>query len=375
MKQHINTILNGGIRVEGDNGFISSKYREFISDLAKQDVELTLAGSIGDSSQKFCDYRPEKNIAIQTLGVVPDTKFLKVFYYFQLFFRSLFQKEDAFNYIFFPGNLAMALLPGILLRKKRYALYLRGQVRYRNPVLNWCAQKALEKAEFIIATGAATALFAKKFNKNVEEVVPMMSVAKDNLYRRSSFALSQPVRILYLSRIERDKGIYETVTAVKRLIAAGHNIVLDIAGGGTDDDMRKLKEMTSPMKEQVNILGQISDNSTIHQLFRNADMYLFPSYHEGFPRVLYEAMTFSVPIVTTDIPGTAGVMKDSENCLKVKPKSDEGLETAVEKLLKDEALRKTIGLNGYAFMEKYFSKIEGDSHAKQLLRWMEKVDL
>ncbi|MFO7735332.1 MAG: glycosyltransferase family 4 protein, partial [bacterium] len=116
-------------------------------------------------------------------------------------------------------------------------------------------------------------------------------------------------------------------------------------------------------------------NSAIHELFRNADIYVFPSYHEGFPRVLYEAMTFSVPIVTTDIPGTEGVMKDSENCLKVKPKSDEELENAVEKLLKDEELRKTIGLNGYAFMEKYFSKIEGDSHAKQLVRWMEKVDL
>jgi len=375
VKRSVRIIFNSGIRKENKNLYISSKYKDFLSELSmSEDVYIKVVGSLGDSSNQFSDYCLDENFEVETLKKVPLRKSFKVLYYLNVCVKSFLRKHESFSYIFFPGNLAISMLPGMMLRNNKYALYLRGEVRYKNIFLNYLTQKILKKAQFIIATGKNTANFAKQFNDNVEEVVPMMSVSKENLYRRENYDLSTPTKILFFSRVEKDKGIYEAVEAVKNLINEGYDIQFDIAGGGTKQIMEELEEITKPIKDKTFIHGQISENKKIQQLFRKADVYVFPSYYpEGFPRVLYEAMAFGTPIIVADIPPVEGTMIDNENCLKVPPQSSLELKNAIKTLINDEELRKKIGTNGYQFMEKFFEKIDGDSHAKQVLRWIEKT--
>jgi len=374
MGNTIEIILNGGIKVKDGNYIIPAQYRDFIKELIKTpNLILTISGASEDKAQEFNDYPIDLKINVKLYGKFSHNKIIKLFYYFKNILFSFFRKYDDFTYIFYPGNLALVLFPGILFRKIKYALYLRGQIIYRNYFLNLLTRKIMEKAEFIIATGSATAKFAAKCNNNVEEVVPMMNVSKNDLFKRKSFALSSPIQVLFLSRIEKEKGINETIDAIAELINEGYDIVLDVVGGGTDTMIECLKEKLSLFKERVNIFGQITEKEKIHHMFKKADIFLFPTYHEGFPRVLYEAMTFSTPIITTDILGTRNVMIDGENCLKVKPKNKLSLKNTIIKMVKDEKLRRKIGENSYLFMQNKFNDIDGNSHAMQLIHKIENI--
>jgi len=201
----------------------------------------------------------------------------------------------------------------------------------------------------------------------VEKIEEMQEVNHDEYIK-----MREKVKKYAKKKLE-DKEIIEAVEAVKNLINEGYDIHFDIAGGGTKQIMEELEEITKPIKDKTIIHGQITENQKIHEFFKNSDIYVFPTYHEGFPRVLYEAMTFSIPIVTTDIPGTDGVMIDGENCIKVNPKNGQELKDGIEKLLKDNELRKKTGINGYQFMEQFFEKIDGETHAAQFLRWLKKL--
>lgn len=374
----IGIVLNEGVNIEDCKISIPEVQlsNSFYNHFLENKIQPILIASNKENAEKTgsWDINSEKTFL---LGSVPANKYKKIFFYLHLISESFFINFPDTNYIFLPGNVSYSILPAIMIRNIPFGIYLRGEIRTRTVfselLFKLVIKTALKKANFIVAAGKATANFAKQFNENVEEVVPMMNVSKENLFKRESHELSNSLKILFLSRIEKEKGIYETIEAAKSLIDEGNDISLEIVGGGSDEEILKVSEMIENYKERIKLHGKISEKEKIHDIFRKADIYIFPSYHEGFPRVLYEAMTFAIPIITTDISGTKGVMIDNENCLKVSPKSYLELKNAIKTLINDEELRKKIGTNGYQFMEKFFEKIDGDSHAKQVLRWIEKT--
>lgn len=365
-RNEVAIVMNGDIRISGSDLFLDSTTVKFLSELVDlKDLSVTVI-SASDRDLTFYDKKMPEEVKTRLFGVMPEKKMFKLLYYLRIFFSALFRKMPDHIYLFFPGNFSLAFLAAVFLRRKNYSLYLRGQVLYSNSVLRWFSGKVLRNADFIIATGQATAKYASKYNLNVEEVVPMMNVSKKDLMKRESYNLSSPVKLLFLSRVEKDKGIWECINAVKKLIENGCDIVFEIAGGGTPEMIERISNETLSIKDKVKIHGQITEKKTVSELFKKADIYLFPSHHEGFPRVLYEAMTFSTPVVTTDIPGVTGLMRDDFNCVMVPPKNTEKLTEAVMRLIQDGELRKNIGDNSYFIMGSLFEKINGNSHAKQL---------
>ena len=79
-------------------------------------------------------------------------------------------------------------------------------------------------------------------------------------------------------------------------------------------------------------LAWSSGKTDLMRFYRKAHIFIFPSYHEGFPRVLYEAMINSLPIVTTMVGGISGRMVDGENCIGIPAKSAGAIVEAVERV-------------------------------------------
>jgi glycosyltransferase involved in cell wall biosynthesis len=77
-----------------------------------------------------------------------------------------------------------------------------------------------------------------------------------------------------------------------------------------------------------------------------AHIFIFPSYHEEFPRVLYEAMINSLPIVTTMVGGISGRMVDGKNCIGIPAKSAGSIVEAIERVTGDLRLLNAIGQAG-----------------------------
>ncbi|MBN2693526.1 glycosyltransferase [bacterium] len=367
IKKKLTIIPNDGVVVKDNTIFVSdilisnSFYIEIIqNEINSQIISL----EIQNQQSKEWSFENSKFIS---LGKYQINKLNKLIQYSKIAFKSLFIDFSDFNYLFFPGNIPLLLSIGLLLRKKSYGVYLRGEIRYKNPIMNHFSKTVLKNAKFIIATGKANSIFAQEYNRNVEEVIPMMNVKKDSLFKKENFNITSSINILFFSRAERDKGIFESIESIKKLIDNGYDINFNIAGGGDSVTIQKIESEINGYENRIKIIGKIVGIDAISEMFKKTDIYIFPSYHEGFPRVLYEAMSFSIPIVTTDISGTKYTMIHEENCLKVKPKNSKELLNAIERLINDSELRKKIGTNSYQFMVNFFEKIENKTHAKQVL--------
>jgi glycosyltransferase involved in cell wall biosynthesis len=82
------------------------------------------------------------------------------------------------------------------------------------------------------------------------------------------------------------------------------------------------------------------------EVFAQADIACLPSYREGLPKVLIEAMAMGLPCVTTDVPGCREVVADGDNGFLVPARDAEALAKALAKLIGDPALRERMGHRG-----------------------------
>ncbi|MCK5533647.1 glycosyltransferase family 4 protein, partial [bacterium] len=92
-----------------------------------------------------------------------------------------------------------------------------------------------------------------------------------------------------------------------------------------------------------------------------------PTLSEGFPRVLYEAMSQSLPIITTDAGGIKGLMKHEENALIIPPKSEDVIAEAVKNIIRDTKKRKHLIKKGLETIEPIF-EIDQITQIRQLLK-------
>jgi len=162
--------------------------------------------------------------------------------------------------------------------------------------------------------------------------------------------------VLFSSRLLKAKGIGEFVHAARILkskgIKARFQVAGDIAPGNHDSVTRD--QLSDWINEgSVECLGQRND---MPELMAASAIVTLPSYYgEGVPKVLLEAAAIGRAIVTTDMPGCRETVEDGVTGIMIEPKNAWALAEALEKLLADPALRKSMGEKGRARIEADFT--------------------
>ncbi|MBS1492816.1 MAG: glycosyltransferase family 4 protein [Bacteroidetes bacterium] len=170
----------------------------------------------------------------------------------------------------------------------------------------------------------------------------------------SKYNGAENINILFLARIEAAKGIYETLDAYSLLKESYPNAKLTIAGDGRETD-----NVGNYIKSQgikgVSLLGHVSGEEKI-RCFKNSHIYLFPSYSEGMPNTVLEAMAFGLPVVTRKVGGLVDFFENDVNGYFTNSKDPEVFAGFIEKLLKDKALLRKISQNNFNYAaEKFLS--------------------
>lgn len=166
---------------------------------------------------------------------------------------------------------------------------------------------------------------------------------------------SGPVCVIMVSRLLRDKGIQEFIDAAKLVKARDHGVRFLLVGDVDDGNptsltSRQLIELTD--SRDVTWLGARTD---IAELLAASHLACLPSYREGLPKSLIEAASAGRPIVTTDVPGCREVVTHLVHGLLVKPRDSKDLAAAIEKLVGDPELRRTMGAANRRRAETEFS--------------------
>jgi len=195
-----------------------------------------------------------------------------------------------------------------------------------------------------------------------EFIPPKNSIRKtwliDNAVADSYFALErafEPGRIFCCSRIRPLKNTAGMIKAFALIVRQFPNAQLRIAGAAEDAYLEACKRQVEAagLHDKVHFLGNISIKDVQFELSR-ANCLVVPSFQENAPLTIAEAMAGGVPVVAAKVGGIAGMVKDAETGLLVDPHNIRNIAEAVQKILSDEPLARSMGQRGRQAAERRF---------------------
>jgi glycosyltransferase involved in cell wall biosynthesis len=172
-------------------------------------------------------------------------------------------------------------------------------------------------------------------------VDPATFIARDNAH-----AQTEPVRVVFASRMLYTKGLREFVDAARMLKNRGVNARFILVGEPDPDNLASASAGELQAWQDEGVVEYRGRSEEMPAVFRDADVVCLPSYSEGMPKVLIEAASCALPIVTTDIPGCRDVVRDDDNGLLVPLRDAEAVAAALARLIDDRALRERMGRRG-----------------------------
>ena len=159
----------------------------------------------------------------------------------------------------------------------------------------------------------------------------------------------------FVGRLEKDKGVGELLTAFIRLAKEDETIALLIVGS-IDKYDSNFESLLKDAKKCKNIIFT-GFSREVPKLMAAMDVYVHPSYREGFSYVIQQAMSMGVPILTTDIPGPSEVIENESSGFLVPPRDTDSLELFMKKMRNMTSCQlREMGDNGRKQVEKKYRR-------------------
>jgi len=222
----------------------------------------------------------------------------------------------------------------------------------------------LKNAARILAISPADLEILEKFNvdRNKIKIIPCgIDVSEfENIQEKYMPKKNKKfVNILYVGTIYPNKGLEVLIEALVAMDKSKLNrLKVDIVG-----DTSKFPSYVEKIEKMIKKYGLSSivrfrgyvDRRTLLMKYRLADIYVRPSMVESFGITVLEAMASETPVIVTDVGGAKTFVKNGETGLLVPPGDSQRLREAMEKLIDNNELRKSLAKNGRKFVVAHFS--------------------
>ena len=181
-------------------------------------------------------------------------------------------------------------------------------------------------------------------------------------------ATPSPIRLLTVSRVDPRKGLRHLPPALADLLQRGHDVRLTIVGPtvgrlGEEERDRVLASASElGISDRVDFVGSRTLPQVL-EIAREHDLFVLPTLPgEGVPRVLLEAMASGLPIVVSDVAGVPTLVQHEVNGLLIPPADPEAIGSAIDRLIRDGALRRRLISTGNRAARAHTA----DSHARKI---------
>lgn len=187
--------------------------------------------------------------------------------------------------------------------------------------------------------------------KNVEEV-RTTTITNSDFFYRSDTCQNDNKHLLYVGRYDWANGFEELFCAVAQLQKERHDVILHLVGWDDTPNKHIQKEMEHRVSELgisdiVIWEGKKSIGIELNSMYRNSDIFVLPSYSEGMPRCIWEAMANGLPVVASAVGGVPYNIADRKDALLISPHDTEALVRALLELLSNQEMRQDLIKNGY----------------------------
>jgi len=144
----------------------------------------------------------------------------------------------------------------------------------------------------------------------------------------------QPLRLVYIGRVAREKGLYETLQGMRLAHELGVDARLVIAGNGAEETRLRRYAQALGVAPRVCFVGSVFGADKV-KLLAGADVMILPSYSEGLPYALLEGMAAGIPVIATPVGAIPDVVSDGIHGFLVPPRDGKAIAEALAVLAGD----------------------------------------
>ena len=215
------------------------------------------------------------------------------------------------------------------------------------------------KADIFFCQGERWVEFASrklKIKSSKIQVINNWSATSDiiNIGKKRKISSSKAItRLIYIGWLEKEKGIIELLNSFFQLIKSEHNLELILIGDGSLRNYIKSFKIKNKLNDKILQKGWL-DSSKIKYYLAKADIFVLPSWQEGMPNALIEALASGLPSITTSVGVIPDFLKNNISGLIIESKNSNILKKSIEKLINDNNLRKKLSKNGILVAQKNF---------------------
>ncbi|MBQ4403185.1 MAG: glycosyltransferase family 4 protein [Selenomonadaceae bacterium] len=274
------------------------------------------------------------------------------FRWLEIFLRLLTTHRDidAFYIIGTPKFSVWAILFARLFNKP-VTLALTGKAEIFSADKNWRNKILATCTHYVATTKEIRDGFIQSGGITPEKIsilphgIDTAKYPQSNETRRRKLKISHGVDpnqkvLLFCARVVKDKGV-DTLQDVWRILHKKFpDAILFVVGGGLNHLLDELRKTSAELDDSIKVIGEVDAPQEFYQL---ADVYIFPSRHEGLPTSLLEAMASGLPAVTSDIGGCEDVIANDVNGYRVYSEDANAFAEKISVLFDDDERRKIFG--------------------------------
>jgi glycosyltransferase involved in cell wall biosynthesis len=158
--------------------------------------------------------------------------------------------------------------------------------------------------------------------------------------------------VLTVGALGDDKGTYNILKAIPLVIKNDSEVIFYFVGRGNISKFTDISQKQG-IEKHVKLLGAVSDDKKI-KLYLSSGIFILPSYKEGQPISIIEAMAAGLPVVSTTVGSIPEIIREGENGFLIEPGDYKGLAEKIIHLLRNDEIREKIGkINYETAREKY----------------------
>lgn len=214
---------------------------------------------------------------------------------------------------------------------------------------DWTLERSIKKTRSFINSPALQMRYEKAGVKT--SLISTTILDENDLKYRTNACENEHIQLLYTGRIDISKGLADVLEAMSMLLQKGVKTTFHVVGWeeGSSQVVDVLKVKAEKLGLQNNIIfhGKKRIGQELNQFYQDKDIYLMPSYHEGFPRTLWEAMANGIPIIASKVGAIPHMLTDKMHAILIDPKKPDQIAKAIYQYHTDKNLKNEIV--NYAF--------------------------
>lgn len=204
----------------------------------------------------------------------------------------------------------------------------------------------LDKCDVVITlNNNLNTSISKKCSNNNIQVLYNPTILKYIPVRKSNIT-----KVLFLGLMGKNKGVYDIIEAARYI--QSDSIQFHLYGNG---EVLKVRELVNEynLKNKVIVHGWISGNDK-EKILQESDIFILPSYSEGLPMSILEAISYGLPVISTPVGGIPDAVKDGVNGFLISPGDYKALAQKINAIANDKELSKQMGNESYRIAREKF---------------------